>query len=110
MITIAVDDRGLASLEIPDAGGEVHSYRFRLLRVGDWCCGVQLIRHDTGASYIVERRRMTCDCPAEKYRKRGAGHCKHIAAARALWAFLDQLGVNIDDQRNYIPSSAAAGF
>src|SRR5215831_15236895 len=93
MVTINIDDRGLASLEIPDAEGEIHSYRFRLVPAGLslWAC--EVVRADSDKTYRVEELspgRWTCSCPAEMYRKRGAEHCKHCEAARLLKAWLNE--------------------
>lgn len=91
MVTVDISELGQATLSIPDADGELRSYRFRLLQPGLSLWTVSLTRCDTDSTYLVRRMsddKITCDCPAEKYRKRGAEHCKHIAAAKSLMAWL----------------------
>lgn len=90
-LSIDITDAGLATLAIADADGEYHSYRFRLAARGLSLWALELTRADTDAAYRVcedTPGRWACNCPAETYRKRGSDHCKHIAAVRALRAFL----------------------
>ena len=90
-VTIAINDAGQAVLEIADAEAEVHSYRFRLVPPGLSLWALEVTRADSDKTYRVEEMspgRWTCNCPAETYRKRGADHCKHTTAARALRAWL----------------------
>lgn len=92
--TILIDDRGLASLEIPDPSGELHSYALTLAPSGLalWACG--LTRLDTGAEYRVTdegRGRFRCSCEAYKYRKRGQHDCKHTTAVRPLRQLVERL-------------------
>ena len=74
-LTISIDDRGFASLEIADPQGEIFSYRFRLVPPGLSVWALEVTRADTDNTYRVEELspgRWTCSCPAEMYRKRGA--------------------------------------
>lgn len=87
MISLDIDERGLGTLAIADAEGELHAYRVRLIPRGLALWAVEMVRCDTEASYRVALyapSRWTCTCPAETYRKRGSDHCKHCQAAQAL--------------------------
>jgi len=89
--TIEINDHGQAVLLIPDAAGECRPYRWKIVPPGFSLWALTLTRTDTDASYRVTEEgpgRWTCECPAEKYRKRGTPHCKHQEAARALRAWL----------------------
>lgn len=96
MLSIDIDARGLGAVGIADVDGEIHAYRVRLVPRGLSLWAVELVRTDTQAKYLVRvftGNRWECDCPAEKYRRRGADHCKHIAAMSAFRAWLaDFLG------------------
>ena len=91
MLSIDIDARGLGTVGIEDAEGCVQDYRVRLVPRGLSLWAVELTRVDTQTSYLVRvhaGNRWECECPAEKYRKRGADHCKHIAAMTAFRAWL----------------------
>ena len=91
---IDITDAGVATLSIPDAGGEFRAYRWRLVPRGLSLFALELTRADTDARYLVRELspgRWTCDCSAFTYRKRGSPLCKHCAAARAFRAFLRTL-------------------
>lgn len=98
--TIAIDERHLASLEIPDSEGEVHSYQMERTPAGldDWA--VLLTRTDgVGESpwrVAVDGEGVwRCSCPDWVYRRRrNRGHkgpCKHMTAARDLYALALEL-------------------
>jgi hypothetical protein len=107
--TIEITDTGLATLSIPDADGELRSYRFRLAPRGLSLWALEITRADTDATYRVCEDvpgRWTCNCPAETYRKRGADHCKHCAAVRALRAFLREFSQESINARSHPARSA----
>jgi len=107
-VSIAINDAGQAVLEIADADGEVHAYRWRIID-GDFdLWALLLTRSDTDLSYRVAEEkpgRWTCSCPVEKFRKRGQDHCKHAQAARSLRAFLNTLRMEIEEH-DYRSSTA----
>ena len=91
MVSIDIAPTGQSTMGIVDADGEIRSYRFRLLPPGISRWTLALTRCDSDAVYVVRFMhdgKVTCDCPAEKFRRRGAEHCKHIAAARSFMAWL----------------------
>jgi len=93
-VTFAIDDGGQSYVEIPDPEGEIHTYRWRIIYPDFSLWALLLTRTDTDLTYRVAEEapaRWTCSCPAEKFRKRGAEHCKHIGSARSLRAFLNHL-------------------
>lgn len=93
-ICIDVDHRGLGTLGIPDAEGEVRSYRLRLVPRGLSLWAIEFVRADTEATYLVRvfaTGKWECDCPAFTYKKRGERDCKHTLAARSFRAFLANL-------------------
>ena len=93
-MTIEIDDNGHSVVSIPDADGECHAYRWRIIAPDFSLWALLLTRTDTDACYRVAEESpgsWSCSCPAEKYRKRGTEHCKHCAAARSLRAFLNHL-------------------
>ena len=96
--TIEIDDRGIATLSIPDADGECHAYLVRPLvsALSAWCCAIERTRTDDGKEHGPYRVALeasgawTCTCGDCKYR----GHkrpCKHIDALRPLYRFLSDL-------------------
>lgn len=90
MVTITIDERG-TTLEIPDAEGELVHYGFALIDPGFSLWALRLTRLDSGSIYRVAEDtpgKWVCACPLEKYRRRGAEHCKHILAAKLLRAWL----------------------
>jgi len=102
-IIFAIDDGGQSYVEIIDPEGEVHSYRWRIIDSDFDLWALLLTRTDTDLTYRVAEQapgRWSCSCPAEKYRKRGTDHCKHIAGARGLRAFLHTLTTE-NEQHDY---------
>jgi hypothetical protein len=91
---VGIDDRALGTLEIPDAQGEINSYSFLLLAFSPhW--SLQITRADSGESYRVEEDKnghWSCACKAEKFRKRGQPHCKHIQCVSLFCRWLRELG------------------
>jgi hypothetical protein len=91
--TVVIDSRGCGTIGIADAIGEVRDYRVKLVARG-LSFAAELTRTDSGNRYLVRffgDGRGECDCPAEKYRKRGAEHCKHLLAMRSFRAYLEDL-------------------
>lgn len=90
---IAIDDRGIPTVEIEDSKGEVLSYRVALAPRGlsRWC--IQLDNLANGETYRVSLEHggwWRCSCPAFFYRKskdhpRG---CKHATAIKHLHALI----------------------
>jgi len=102
-VTIAINDAGQAVIEIPDPEGELHAYRWRIIDADFDLWALLLTRTDTDLTYRVAEQapgRWTCSCKAEKFRKRGAEHCKHIGSARSLRAFLNTLRTE-DEEHDY---------
>src|SRR5262245_49067186 len=99
-----IDDGGHSYVEIIDPEGEVHTYRWRIIDADLDLWALLLTRTDTDATYRVAEvspGRWNCSCPAEKYRKHGAEHCKHIGSVRSLRAFLHTLQMeNEHDDRS----------
>ena len=92
MISIDIDERGLGTIGIIGADGSVNDYRIRLMPRGLSLWSAELARTDTGDVYAVRLflpNRWECSCPAEKYRKRGKPHCKHIEAMSSFRAWLE---------------------
>lgn len=101
---IRIDSRGLGTVEIPDADGEMRSYRSKLMpprwRVSDddnreYLWTILFQRVDSGNEYFTRvyregsrGERWTCSCPSHTYRKRGAPPCKHIRAGASLRAWI----------------------
>ncbi len=84
------------TVEIPDAEGEVHSYRLRASRPGldEWA--VTLDHQGTEARYRVGVDALglwRCSCPDWKYRHRPSrgGGCKHVCCIRDVRMLLDGL-------------------
>lgn len=93
-IDIDIDDRGIPTIGIADAAGEIRDYRIEAAPPGLSLWAVRLVRCDTGAAYHVSTDGplcWSCDCPAQTYRKRGNPPCKHCEAARLLYAARDSL-------------------
>lgn len=91
-VCIDIDDRGLGTIGIADADGEINAYRLRLVPRGLGLWAVELVRTDTQASYAVRvfnGNRWECSCPAFQYRKRGQS-CKHVEAMTAFRAWLNE--------------------
>jgi hypothetical protein len=91
---IHVADDGTPTLEIPDAGGKVHTYSVAPAEPEEalWAC--TLVRLDSGDTYRVERRSAVawwCECPAHKFKKRRDPPCKHCLALKGLRAFFRML-------------------
>lgn len=90
-VSIDIDDRGLATLAIAGADGELGTYRFRLAPRGLSLWALEVTRADTDATYRVWEEspgRWNCSCLSQVYRKRGAEMCKHVQAIRLLRAWL----------------------
>jgi hypothetical protein len=94
--TIAIDDRGLATLEVQDARGEAHSYTVRPAPPGLASWAVELERLDTGAKYrvavyvLATVERWQCSCPDFRFRRgrEGPRGCKHTRACAGLRALI----------------------
>ena len=84
---------GGVTLAIADANGATHSYTIAPAApaLADWA--VLLTRLDTGRVYRVELAGQSwrCSCEAARYRKRGAGPCKHVIALAPLYHLMRQL-------------------
>jgi len=94
-LTITINDAGQSVLEIADWKGRVWQYRWQILPRGYSLWLMEVTRTDTEATYYIDEDlpgHWRCTCPDEFFRKRGQKRkCKHIAAARALRAFLREL-------------------
>lgn len=90
-------DRGVPTIEIVDAGGELHSYEFWPTEPLDDAWAVILRRTDgQGESpYRVSQTHQgswRCACPDAVYRARKARRfCKHALAAADLKLLVDRL-------------------
>lgn len=90
---IAIDDRGIPTLEIEDAQGEVVSYKVALAPRGLSRWAVILENLTNGESYRISLEYagwFRCSCPAFFYRK-SAQHprgCKHASAVKHLHALI----------------------
>ena len=93
---IEIDERGIATVEIADAEGELHSYSIERAPAGLSDAAFALTRLDSQECYRVElfpSGRWRCSCPSWKYR-RGGEHphgCKHTSALTPLYRFLSRL-------------------
>lgn len=91
MVSVDIDERGLGTIGIADANGEINAYRIRQSPRGLSLWAVELTRVDSDSTYLVRVMRAgvwECDCPAEKYRKRGSDHCKHVQAMTSFRAWI----------------------
>lgn len=92
---VLIDARGVATLEVPDADGEVRSYAVSPAPAGLDAAAVRVERIDTGASYRVARDfrgRWRCSCPDALYRGRPRRlQCKHMAAVAPLFALIERI-------------------
>jgi len=95
---LSIDARGLATLEIPDADGEVRSYRVSPAPEGldEWACLVERLDGEGESPYRVARTpegSWRCACPSFRYRKgpHGPRGCKHVASARPIFALVRSL-------------------
>lgn len=91
MLSLTINDAGQAVLQITDADGKRHDYRFRLVSPGLSLWALEVIRADTDAAYRVEETtpgRWDCTCPIQQKGKRSQKPCKHIRAARLFRSWL----------------------
>jgi hypothetical protein len=89
--SIAIDDRGIATLEISGTDGDTASYTITAARPGLslWAC--TLTRLDSESSYRVSLEHTgfwNCTCPAWKYRRHAEDVCKHCRAVKPLHRFI----------------------
>ena len=106
---IEIDDRGLATLNIPEPDGGLYPYRFRVLPPGLALWAIEVVRADTGATYrvaVYPPSRWDCTCPLQQKGRRSQKPCKHIVAARAVRAFSTSPNLEIPDERP-VPASRA---
>lgn len=90
---IVIDERGVPTVEIPDAEGELHHYSIAPLPEGLDDFAVEVERLDTRDRYRVSRWRNTwrCGCPAWKFAKGRPKLCKHVPEIARLESFLARM-------------------
>lgn len=96
--TIQIDARGMATLEIEDAEGEIHSYSVTPAPEGldQWACTICRLDGEGEGPYRVAQEpggRWVCNCPSHRYKKgpHAPRGCKHTAAVKLLFTFARSL-------------------
>ena len=95
---VCIDARGAATVEIPDAEGEVHSYSIESAPEGldAWACSLRRLDGEGDSPYRVARNlsgSWRCSCGDSIYRARKESRlCKHARAARNIALLIDRLG------------------
>lgn len=110
---IAIDDRGIPTLEIEDSKGEVHSYRIALAPRGLSRWAVQLDNLTNGESYRVMLEYggwWRCSCPAWhfKHSKNHPRSCKHANAIKHLHVLITALSEKVHERPRDLSDRADA--
>ena len=94
---IVIDPRGAATIEIPDAEGEVHSYSVEPASEGldAWACSLRRLDGEGDSPYRIAQNlsgSWRCSCGDAIYRARKEHRlCKHARAARNVKLLIDRL-------------------